>query len=465
MFTAQDDAWSPPATFDGFELRSLIGQGGMGRVYLAHEVALDRPVAIKFILDALTPRARERFLTEARAVARLQHANIVAVYRIGEVGAQPYVAYEYISGRSLDDFPLPAPWPDVLRIGLGMARALSAAHARGVLHRDVKPANVLETASGEIKLVDFGLAKLAEPSEGEAAASSSAPFDPNLLEHADRTATGTLVGTPLYVAPELWQGEPATPVSDVFAAGLVMYELATGALPHADLTPPEIARAVVSHDLPPITVMRPDFPLALARVIERAAQRLPGDRFTSADELLQALASLDAVFSSFRTLAPPKADTPGGATRVMASLGRVRPRSEELYTHVYAQLFVKRPELRALFPDDMTQQRAKLAAALQLLVENLREPAHIVTVLEELGNRHVTYGATAEHLATLGDVLLTSLELFDPMPWDGETRDAWRSAYGAISLAMQRGLRSGTVTKPDFRLQSVDSDALKQRTQ
>lgn len=109
MPSGSDVNWSPPPHFDGFELKSLLGQGGMGRVYLAHEEALDRPVAIKFILnDELSPKARERFLTEARAVARLRHANIVGVHRIGEVDGQPYVAYEYVHGRNLDEFPRPA---------------------------------------------------------------------------------------------------------------------------------------------------------------------------------------------------------------------------------------------------------------------------------------------------------------------------------------------------------------------
>lgn len=457
MLKTSSDDWSPPPRFDGFELKSLLGQGGMGRVYLAHEDALDRPVAIKFILDEnLGQRARDRFLTEARAVARLQHANIVAVYRIGEVAERPYVAYEYIAGRSLDDLPVPASWADILRIGLGVARALAVAHARGVLHRDVKPANILESGSGEIKLVDFGLAKLAASSDSHPPSAEPEEFDPSQLEHVAKTATGMLVGTPLYVAPELWQGDQATTACDVFAAGLVMYELATGAIPHADLTPPEMARAVTSRDLPPIASIRPDFPLALARVIERAAQRRPQDRFASAQELVQALESLEAVFSSFRSLAPPKSDAPDGASRVIASLGRIRPRTDELYVHVYEQLFAVKPELRALFPDDMTQQRAKLAAALQLVVENLRSPEHIITVLEELGNRHISYGASAEHLITLGNVLLQSLELFDPMPWDDTTREAWRNAYGSVSLAMQRGLRSGTVTKPDVRLPELE---------
>ena len=462
MVEAQTNTWSPPTRFDGFELKSLIGQGGMGRVYLAQEELLERPVAIKFVLSA-SRLARERFLTEARAVARLGHANIVAIYRIGEVDGQPYVAYEYVAGRNLDEHPRPAPWPDVLRIGLGVSRALSAAHSRGVLHRDVKPANILESHAGEIKLVDFGLAKL-DRNDDSAAPPSTRDSDgapasvTELTAEAGTTAPGVLAGTPLYIAPEQWLGESATAASDVFALGLVLYELATGAIPHADLPPLEIARAVVGRDLPPIPSVRPDFPLALWRVIERALQRRTAARFASAVELLEALESLDAVLSRFRTLSPGKSEALDGAARVVASLGRIGARTDELYASVYEQLFLRKPELRSLFPVDMGPQRAKLASALELVVQNLRCPEHIVTLLEELGNRHVQYAATVEHLSVLGDALLVGLELHDPMPWDSETRDAWHSAYASISQGMQRGLRSGTVTRPELaRLTSSDS--------
>jgi len=121
-----------------------------------------------------------------------------------------------------------------------------------------------------------------------------------------------------------------------------------------------------------------------------------------------------------------------------------------VYQSVYASLFEKHPQLRSLFPEEMTAQRAKLAAALQLIVENLRCPEHIVTALEELGQRHVAYGARVEHLASLGEALLLGLELHDPMPWDDATRQAWHDAYAAISLAMRRGLSSGTLTRPDL---------------
>jgi serine/threonine protein kinase len=476
--------WSPPTAFDGFELRGLLGQGGMGRVYLAHEVMLDRQVAIKFILGSIQGRARERFLMEARAVARLAHANIVAIHRLGEVQGRPYVAYEYIEGRNLEEHPRPAAWSDVLRIGLGVSRALAAAHARGVLHRDVKPANILETATGELKLVDFGLAKLHPLTDGPLVALPSTPPAPLALSDGDEndhdahaqtqplavrsdasqmiralaaglpasnTATGVLVGTPLFLAPEVWLGEAATPASDVFALGLVLYELATGAIPHADSSPREIARAIVSGALPGIAQVRPDFPLAVSRLIERAIERRPEARFKSGAELLEGFESLDKVLSGFRTLSPARGESVDSAALVSASLARLGPHVDEVYQSVYALLFQKQPDLRGLFPEDLTAQRAKLAAALQLVVENLRCPEHVVTALEELGHRHVGYGARAEHLASLGDALLTSLELHDPMVWDDATRQAWQDAYRAISAAMRRGLSSGTLTKPDVR--------------
>ncbi|MDF3064717.1 MAG: Adenylate cyclase [Polyangiaceae bacterium] len=152
--------------------------------------------------------------------------------------------------------PRPAHWSEVLRVGLGASRALSFAQSRGVLHRDVKPANILESETGELKLVDFGLAKLGLPLDHEAPAGEAMDLASLDLAEMAKTATGTLVGTPLYVAPEVWQGAPGSAASDVFALGLVLYELATGAIPHADLTPPEIAVAVITRDLVPLSSAR-----------------------------------------------------------------------------------------------------------------------------------------------------------------------------------------------------------------
>ncbi|HEX7841649.1 MAG TPA: serine/threonine-protein kinase, partial [Kofleriaceae bacterium] len=153
--------WVPPESFDEYRLVKALGRGSMGQVWLAHDTVLDRLVAVKFIAELpARDAARQRFLTEARAAARVQHPNITAVYRVGEIGPRPYLISEYVRGGSLDQLARPVAWPRLLEIAIGLARGLAAAHRQGVLHRDLKPANAILSETGEVKLLDFGLAKL-----------------------------------------------------------------------------------------------------------------------------------------------------------------------------------------------------------------------------------------------------------------------------------------------------------------
>src|SRR5215471_2312498 len=154
--------WIPPDQFDEFRLVRSLGGGAMGQVYLAHDTLLDRPVAVKFVRAAADPAARARVLDEARAIARLQHPNVVAIYRVAEVAGHPYLVSEYVQGRALHELPRPLPWRAVLDIAIDLARGLAAAHRRGVLHRDVKPANAILTDDGSAKLLDFGLATIVD---------------------------------------------------------------------------------------------------------------------------------------------------------------------------------------------------------------------------------------------------------------------------------------------------------------
>src|SRR4051812_22679989 len=161
--------WRPPDEFEEYRLVRLLGRGTMGEVYLAHDSLLDRPVAVKFVQAARDPVARARFFNEARAIARLQHPNVVAIYRIAEVAGHPYLVSEYVRGRPLDQLDRPAPSRQVVEIALDLARGLAAAHRCGVLHRDVKPANAILTEDGCAKLLDFGLAAVVDdPAGGEA---------------------------------------------------------------------------------------------------------------------------------------------------------------------------------------------------------------------------------------------------------------------------------------------------------
>ncbi len=220
--------WEPPSEFDGYRLKSCIGRGAMGRVYLAQDTILDRPIAIKFI-DAFKPDSeqQERFLLEARAVARLQHPNVVAIYRVGDVQGHPYIASEFVRGDRLDYLSLPVSGERALRIALGLARGLAAAHRRGVLHRDIKPANIILCEGTEVKLLDFGLAKLIALEDTaasdlfvEASRKGTEPVDPLRTQpipvpvltgsRIELTGEGAVIGTPGYIAPEIWDGESAT---------------------------------------------------------------------------------------------------------------------------------------------------------------------------------------------------------------------------------------------------------------
>jgi pimeloyl-ACP methyl ester carboxylesterase len=292
----------PVGDFDDFRVVRPLGRGAMGTVYLGHDTLLDRPVALKFIdAERIDDGAVARFLVEARALARLSHPNVVAVHRFGTVAGRPYLAYEFVAGRSLDQLPLPLSAREVLRVGVGVARGLAAAHARGVIHRDLKPANVMRAEGGEIKLLDFGVAKLVETSTPTQRAGSlepvAAPSDPASSQPTATDATcamTALVGTPAYLAPEVWAGETATPRTDVYGLGALLYLLAVGRLPDAWHTGEATAlRAAVMRGLPSVSVAGPaGISAALASIIDRCTRPDPAARFASAEEARDALEAL-----------------------------------------------------------------------------------------------------------------------------------------------------------------------------
>lgn len=267
---------TPPSEFEEYRLLKLLGRGAKGDVYLAIDTLLDRAVAIKFISGEPDESARERFFVEARAIARLSHPNVVAVYRVGEVRRQPFLVSELIRGRNLAEIDRPRP-AELMRIAVALARGLAAAHRHGVLHRDLKPANAMLTQDGEVKLLDFGLAELLDgrPDSGGARASSS--------------PEPTLWGTPLYLAPEIWRAESASYRSDVYALGVMLYELATGQAPHAGLPVAELRRAAESDDVPPLSTRAPELDPRFAQIVDRCLARDPIRRFESAEALREAL--------------------------------------------------------------------------------------------------------------------------------------------------------------------------------
>jgi serine/threonine protein kinase len=218
-------------TVSHYQILDKLGEGGMGVVYRARDTRLDRTVAIKVIHPeaAATRERRERFAREARAASALNHSHIVTIHDIDHASADgaecDFIVMEYVDGTSLDRVleQRRLAVTEALDYAVQIASALAAAHAAGIVHRDVKPANVMLSRSGEAKLVDFGLAKLAElPSGDESAPTLSAGF---------RTAHGAVLGTPSYMSPEQAEGRPVDSRSDVFSFGSVLYEMLTGRRP------------------------------------------------------------------------------------------------------------------------------------------------------------------------------------------------------------------------------------------
>ncbi len=299
------DGWIPPEAFDEYRLVRLIGRGTTGQVYLAHDTLLERPVAVKFV-RALGPGALARFLVEARAAARLQHPHVVTLYRVGQLESHPYLVSEFVRGSSLDRLPRPLPWERVLSLGKDLARGLGAAHRRGVLHRDIKPANAILTESGEVKLLDFGLAKLLDPAVGPSAGGASRPALSSLLTEAEvegdarrledlslpSLPTGALVGTPYYMSPEAWGGEELTARSDVYSLGMVLYELCAGQGPFRHVPLRELPAVVRTREPRPLAEAAPGVDAGLAAVVDRCLRRAPEERFASAAQLLDALEQL-----------------------------------------------------------------------------------------------------------------------------------------------------------------------------
>lgn len=256
-----------------YEVGPSIGRGGMGEVRRAHDVRLGREVAIKFLRGDLAadPGVRERFDDEARAAARIGHPNAVTVFDFGEHHGDPYIVMESLPGDTLADAMAHGPLPEerVRRIALDVLGALGAAHDLGIVHRDVKPANILFAADGTAKVADFGIAKS--------------------TEGLDHTATGQVIGTAAYLAPERLEGRPAVPQSDLYALGVVLYEALAGRKPFTGDTPVALAHAVHSSMPAPLGEVRPGIDRDLAAAIDRAMRKAPEQRFATAGDMARGL--------------------------------------------------------------------------------------------------------------------------------------------------------------------------------
>jgi tRNA A-37 threonylcarbamoyl transferase component Bud32 len=281
---------------DRFEIRSHVANGGMASVWAAEDRVLRRTVAVKLLAEHFVgdARAKQRFMREARAAAALSsHPHVVMIFDVGEHDGRPYIVMEYLAGGSVADAVSggrAAPPDRALAWLRDAADGLDAAHEQGVVHRDVKPGNLLLDERGRLAVVDFGIARVALEDE--------------------LTATGQVLGTASYMAPEQVQGEAATAASDIYSLGVVAYRLLTGRRPFSALNSAAQARAHVDEDPPPASASNPELPAAVDGVLRRALAKDPAARWPSATAFVDALQ---------RALGP---DEPTAATR---ALGRGEP--------------------------------------------------------------------------------------------------------------------------------------------
>jgi S1-C subfamily serine protease len=261
----------PCVVVPGYEVQGLLGRGGMGVVYRARQISLNRTVALKMILNAehASDADRHRFRAEAEAIARLQHPHIVQIHEVGEHNGLPYFSLECCAGGSLADRLDGTPWEASKAAALveTLARAVHAAHRKGVVHRDLKPGNVLVTEDGTLKVTDFGLAKK--------------------LDAAGHSTSGVVMGTPSYMAPEQasGKGKAVGPHTDVYALGAVLYELLTGRPPFKAATSLDTILQVISEAPPPPTRLNPRVPRDLEAVCLKCLQKDPKKRYASAADL------------------------------------------------------------------------------------------------------------------------------------------------------------------------------------
>lgn len=280
-----------PETLGHYRIQRSLGAGGMGEVYLADDTRLHRKVAIKVLLDDAVPdpERRERFTREARAVAALSHPNIVTIHSVEEDAGRLFLTMEYVDGRPLTDgIPRDGlPLDKLLAIAIPLTDAVAAAHERGITHRDLKPANVMLAADGRVKVLDFGLARLREEIPA-----------PGTTMTAQLTGEGRILGTAAYMSPEQAEGRAVDSRSDLFSLGIVLFEMATGQRPFTGDTNMSILSAIMRDAPRPIAQLRPDHPRELARIVKRALQKDPEQRYQTAKDLRNDLQLLKAELDS-----------------------------------------------------------------------------------------------------------------------------------------------------------------------
>src|SRR3989454_9580326 len=308
-------------TVSHYAIARKLGTGGMGVVYEAEDTRLGRHVALKFLPHELAQDAHslERFQREARAASALNHPNICTVYAIEQHERQHFIVMELLEGQSLALMigQHPLEMEQLLTLAIQIADALESAHTKGIVHRDIKPANIFVTPRGQVKILDFGLAKIEafRPKTNVAGAVSQME---TMGEREDLTTPGTALGTVSYMSPEQTRGQLTDSRTDLFSLGTVLYQMATGLLPFQGDTSALVYEAILNRDPVPITLVNPILPPAFARIVEKALEKDRNLRYQTATDLKTDLIRLKRDIDSGHKRAADSAESRTGASKPSA---------------------------------------------------------------------------------------------------------------------------------------------------
>src|SRR5689334_9336595 len=286
---AAEQKLTPGQRVKHYQIVNLVGEGGMGEVYLATDTTLGRRVALKVlpVFVSKDPERLRRFTQEARSASRLSHPNVCVVHEVGETEeGRPFIAMEYVEGMTLRQRirSQALKLGDVLDIAIQIADALTAAHDAGIVHRDIKPENIVIRPEGYVKILDFGLAKLTERHK-----SATTTTMPTLLFHS---TPGVVIGTAAYMSPEQARGVAVDERTDIWGLGVVLYEMASGRAPFTGETPTDVVVAIVERDQPPISEHVEGAPPELERIVKKALRKDRNERYQIVKEMAIDLRSL-----------------------------------------------------------------------------------------------------------------------------------------------------------------------------